>query len=311
MKDVEKTIKKIKALEIQGATAVARATVQAFIDYGRKLKLPPKKFIIEIERMGEELAYARPTEPLAQNALRFILNTFQSGKDPGESLERAGLTFLDLLETSRKRVIQSGINSISKIIYKFKRGRGFEILTHCHSSTVEKIINGVWQKEKNKFRVFATETRPLFQGRITAKNLAKAGIDVTMVTDSAAPFLISEASGKELMMDLVLIGCDAILPDGSCFNKIGSYSIALSANREKVPVYVAANLLKFSAEWTPLEIRSEKEIWPDAPKGLEIINFAFDAVPREFITGYITEFGVIKSEHIYQTVKKQYPWLIK
>jgi translation initiation factor 2B subunit (eIF-2B alpha/beta/delta family) len=130
-----------------------------------------------------------------------------------------------------------------------------------------------------------------------------------MVVDSAAPFLISKESGRELMMDLVLIGCDTILPDGACFNKIGSFSIALSAHREKVPVYVAASLLKFSREWIPIEMRREKEIWPGAPKGLEILNFAFDLVPREFISGYITEFGIIKPEHIYRTVKQHYPWL--
>ncbi len=310
MKDVEKIVKQIKALKIQGAMAVARAAVLTLINYGRKLKLPPKKFISEIERAGRELAFARPTEPLAQNGLRFIVDTLQLKKNLKENLEQAGLTFLDMLETARKRTEKNGFDFISKIIHKYKRGEYFEILTHCHSSTVEDILIRAWQKEKNKFRVFATETRPLFQGRITAKNLRKAGIDVTMVADSAAPFLISKASGKELMMDLVLVGCDAILPDGSCFNKIGSYSIALSANQEKVPVYVAANLLKFASEWTPIEIRREEEIWPGAPKGLKIINFAFDAVPREFITGYITEFGVIKPEHVYQTVKKYYPWLI-
>lgn len=310
MQDVKKIIKQIKTLKIQGATAVARAAVKALIDYGRKLKLPSRKFISEIERVGRELVFARPTEPLAQNALRFILDALRSKKNLKENLERAGLTFLDMLETARKRAEKNGFDFISKIIHKYKRGGHFEILTHCHSSTVEKIIAKTWQKEKNKFRVFATETRPLFQGRVTAKNLIHAGVDVTMVADSAAPFLISKMSGKELMMDLILIGCDAILPDGSCFNKIGSYSLALSADREKVPVYIAANLLKFAAEWAPLEIRSEKEIWPGAPKGLKIINFSFDAVPREFIAGYVTEFGIIKPERIYQTVKKYYSWLI-
>lgn len=310
MRNIERTIKHIKTLQIQGATAVARAVLEALLDFGRKLKLSPKAFRSELEKVGRELAFARPTEPLAQNALRFILDGLRIKKNPKESLEQVGLTFLDMLEMAEKRLEKNGLDFLSKIIHKYKRGEYFEILTHCHSRTVEKILVSAWQKERKKFRVFVTETRPLFQGRITARNLRQIGVDVTMVSDNAAPFLISRASGKELMMDLVLIGCDAILPDGSCFNKVGSYGITLSANWEKVPVYVAASLLKFSSEWMPIEMRSEKEIWPGAPKGLQILNFAFDAVPREFITGYVTEFGIIKPEHIYQTIKKYYPWLI-
>jgi translation initiation factor 2B subunit (eIF-2B alpha/beta/delta family) len=75
MRNIKETIKEIKALEIQGATAVARTAVWALIDYGRKLKLLPQKFIYEIRRADRELAFARSTEPLVQNALRFIFNS--------------------------------------------------------------------------------------------------------------------------------------------------------------------------------------------------------------------------------------------
>jgi ribose 1,5-bisphosphate isomerase len=182
-----------------------------------------------------------------------------------------------------------------------------DILTHCHSWLVEQIL--IKSKEDGKkIKVYNTETRPLFQGRITSQELLKAGISTTMVADSSAGFLLSHFSGKELMMDKVILGADAILSDGSIINKIGSFGIGVVAKEEGIPLYIASTLLKFhDKSWIKIEKRDPQELWPQAPVGLKIINFAFDRIPAEYITGgIICEEGIIKPNQAKMLAKKNY-----
>ena len=272
---VQKVKKDIQDLEkVQGASNVALIIISTL----KKVK--------DKRKAAKVLLSARPTEPLAQNLVKYVLknNDFDGAKE--------------IIENTRDRAAFHAAKLIKK---------NDNIMTHCHSSTVIRAL----EKAKNKkIKVFHTETRPLFQGRRTAKDLIKLGISATMVVDSSNGFLISQYSGKNLMMDKVMIGCDAILEDGSIINKIGSFEMAATANIEKIPVYIISPLLKFhNKDWIKIEQRSAKEVWKNAPKKLKIINFAFDKVPAKYITGIICEFGVIKPKDVKKTIKKHYPWL--
>lgn len=132
-----------------------------------------------------------------------------------------------------------------------------------------------------------------------------------MITDDTAPFFVDNLYESDTHIDMVIIGSDAIKINGNVYNKVGSFAIALSARHSKIPVYVVGSLLKVDMENTvKIEQRSGKELRSDAPKGLKIINYAFDMVPAKFITGIITEYGIIKPKDIKQAVKKHYPWMI-
>ena len=134
----------------------------------------------------------------------------------------------------------------------------------------------------------------------------------TMIVDDAAPFFVDNMYESHVKVDMVIIGCDNIKIDGSIYNKIGSFAIALSAWHSKIPVYVVGSLIKVDMEKkVEIEKRSSKEVRPEAPKGLEIINYAFDMVPAKFITGIITEFGIIKPKDLKKAVKKYCPWMTK
>jgi methylthioribose-1-phosphate isomerase len=140
----------------------------------------------------------------------------------------------------------------------------------------------------------------------------KAGVPNTMIVDDSAPFFVDNMYESHIDIDMVIIGSDAIKMDGSVYNKIGSFSIALAAWHSKIPVYVVGSLTKIDTENTvKIEQRPGKEVRADAPKGLDIINYAFDMVPAKFITGIITEYGIIKPKDIKKVVKKQYPWMMK
>jgi translation initiation factor 2B subunit (eIF-2B alpha/beta/delta family) len=187
-----------------------------------------------------------------------------------------------------------------------------KVFTHCHSSTVEALIIELSKNDK-EFEVVCTETRPMFQGRKTAKNLLNAGVKTTMIADSAGEsFIIGRGS---VPIEVVLIGCDQITAKGHAINKIGSWGMGIAAHYADKPLYVVTPLLKVDPysfhHDVEIEVREDSELWEDAPKGLHMYNPAFEIVDNMLITGYVTEFGIIKPNDIDKVVKEKYPWLLK
>ncbi len=307
MKKIKKLILDIKNIKIQGATNVCLATLEILkLTAEKNKKLPLNKFLKKTKNIAKKASLIRVTEPMAQNAIKYVFYNLEKNNPKNTTaalklIDKYTNEFIKTLKKNKAKLFKNG----TKIIKKNNK-----ILTHCHSSAVENIL--INSKSK-KIKVFNTETRPLFQGRITAQNLTKAGIDTTMLVDSAADFFISKHSGKKLMMDKVIIGCDSISWDGSIVNKIGSYGIGLSCKYNKIPLYIAGNLFKDDSDnIINIEIREDSEIWKKRDqKHFDIINFAFDYIPAEFITGIICEFGILKPKDIKKTVCKFYPWLIK
>ena len=301
-----KTIRDIKNLRIQGATAIAREALKSLAEFGRDLHSDGHRYIVQIDKAAAKLASARPTEPLLHNGLSYAKSKLrQAGQTDNQylsmTLGKAVAEWLALIQKAEDVAIAKGTKLIKK---------GSNVFTHCHSSLVEKILENAWQDKQ--FNVFNTETRPRYQGRITAKNLLKAGLPVTMVADSASDFLISKHSGRELMMDIIIIGADSISHKGDVYNKIGSYGIALAAYEAGIPLYIAASALKMDADdKIEIELRDEGELWKQRPRNLEILNFAFDMIPAKFITGIICEFGIVKPGQLKIKIAKEYPWLLQ
>jgi len=307
MKTIKQTFKKIKSLKVQGATAVARTTIKALKDYSLRVKANNvANWKKDFKKAADYLLSARPTEPMAQNGVKYIFSQLNLAKpknvvEARNETKKAADDFLKTMKLAAELTIKNGRTII--------KAKDDDILTHCHSWLVEQILIKA-KKNKKNFKVYNTETRPLYQGRITSKKLLQAKIPTTMVADSSAGFLISHYSGKDLMMDKIILGADAVLPDGSVINKIGSFGIGSIAYREKVPLYIATTLLKFHPKsWIKIERRSPKELWPNAPKNLKIINFAFDRIPMKYITGIICEAGVIKPSQVKTYMKKIYPFI--
>lgn len=307
-KKIRQLFQKIQEVKIQGATEISLAILSGMRDYGlRQREKNTQKWQEKIEAVGSYLLSARSTEPLAQNGVRFVLNTLkhQSKKDL-VARKKSLVTVVDHFIALDKSAHQS-IQIFGQTVLAERKN----ILTHCHSSTVEGVFREA-RKGNKKFKVFNTETRPLFQGRITAKNLLEYGIPVTMITDSAAPFFASSFSGDDYAMDLFIIGADAILKDGGAVNKTGSFGISLAASQNNVPVYIASSLLKFYPYCRiEIEQRKKEEVWANAPAELEIINPSFDYIPASQITGFITEAGIIRPLAVEATVKQIYPWMSK
>ncbi len=180
------------------------------------------------------------------------------------------------------------------------------VLTHCNAGSLATVAYGTAlgviraAKESGKrLSVIATETRPVMQGsRLTAFELLHDGIDVSLITDTAVGHMMAMGA-----INHVIVGADRVLHTGHVFNKIGTYQVAVLANKHNVPFYVAAPLSTFDFESNPddviIEDRSADEVVRVgrkrlAPKGVRIFNPAFDMTPPELITGIITEKGVLK-----------------
>ncbi len=317
-KELDRIFKDVKALQLQGATSVAKTVVDAVIRGQEKIiaGLSNKDdFVLRMKEIAKKLAWAQPTETMAQNILGFIIFELQdpevkSINDCKKIFKERTSELRNIIEENEEQFTKNGLELMRSSI---KKSRSLNILTHCHSSGVRSILRAA--NNNVDFRVFNTETRPVFLGRTTAKKMVDDGIDVTMIIDSAAPFVVSNKSGSKFSVDMVLMGSDAVTLNGAAINKIGSYGISLSAFHEKIPLYIVVSLLKikkgvYNILDIPIEIRSCNEVWENAPRGLDIVNLAFDVIPSEFITGFITEFGILKPEEIKDVVTKNYPRLL-
>ncbi|MGZ4851278.1 MAG: translation initiation factor eIF-2B, partial [Candidatus Bathyarchaeia archaeon] len=157
------------------------------------------------------------------------------------------------------------------------------------------------------FKVICTETRPAYQGRITANELVGLGIETTFIVDSAARSFMGN-------VDVVIVGADAITSEGNVVNKIGSSSIAVLANEARVPFYVVSELLKFDPETLKgecerIEQRNPAEVWSEAPSKLIVRNPAFDVTPNRYIHGLICEEGIIAPQSVVEIIRLRYPWV--
>ncbi len=185
---------------------------------------------------------------------------------------------------------------------------GETLLTHCNAGALATSGFGTalapmfWaaQVQGKQIAVFADETRPLLQGsRLTAWELQKAGIPVTLICDNMAGSVL--ASGK---VQRIIVGADRIAANGDAANKIGTYPLAVLARYHDVPFYVAAPFSTIDAATAtgadiPIEERSPQEVAQvgstvTAPSDINVYNPAFDVTPAELITAYITDRGVFE-----------------
>ncbi|MDD3159613.1 MAG: S-methyl-5-thioribose-1-phosphate isomerase [Candidatus ainarchaeum sp.] len=279
---VKKTVQDIKSLKIQGASNVRKKAVDALMKASTNSKLNnPLEFRKEFLTNSELLFYARPTEPELRTAIRIFKKSIAQKdltvKQMKEKLQKTDYDY----EASRKKAKELIVMHGAKLIPK-----NSTILTICHSSTVVDILI---KAKKNIKQVYCLETRPLYQGRITAKELSDAGLNVTLLVDNAASTVLKKC-------DFFFSGADAILADGDVINKIGTNQISYACKRYDTKHYVCASTHKFEAvtffgEQEPIEQRAVKEIFEKKAK-FSILNPAFDRTDSSTIEGIITEKGV-------------------
>jgi len=203
------------------------------------------------------------------------------------------------------RRLKESIQQIAEIGARRLRD-GDVIMTHSYSSSVLAILERAHENGK-RLRVFVTETRPELKGRDVARELAGAGIETTLIIDSAVSHFIEDA-------DKVIVGAEAVAANGAIVNKIGTATIAAVAHRARVRVFVAASTYKFSpetmfGELITIEERDSSSVLDDSQmkklSNLHVRNPAFDVTSPEDIDLIITERGVIPPQAAVMIVREQ------
>jgi ribose 1,5-bisphosphate isomerase len=305
VENLKATAEQIRKLQIQGARNVAIAAIKALQTLAEQTKAKTKTELIdELKRAQVVLFESRETEPLMRNAVRWIIN--QAEDCSAEKVETIAelvvgnvSLFLQNLDASRECTAEIGAKRIRD---------GMLVATHCHSSTVTRMIAKAKADGKN-FSVICTETRPAFQGRITAGEMVDLGIETIFIVDSAARSYMGN-------VDLVVVGADAITSEGNVVNKIGTSGIAVLAHEARKPFYVVSELLKFDPEtlggaYEKIEQRNPAEVWSEAPPKLSVRNPAFDVTPNQYINGIICEEGVLPPQSVTEVMRRAYPWVFK
>lgn len=310
----------IKTLSVRGAPAIGIAAAMGAVLGIRNFAGDNRTALFDkLDEVGEYLASSRPTAVNLAWALERLSRHARSlDTDDVATIKAALLDEAKRIRDEDAAMCRAiGQNGESLI----KPGSG--VLTHCNAGSLATAEYGtalapmyVAHEKGRSFRVFADETRPLLQGaRLTAWELGRAGIDVTLLCDNMAGSLMRE--GK---VDLVITGADRIAANGDVANKIGTYALAVLAKAHDIPFYVAAPSSTFDLSVSdgaaiPIEHRNPDEIRcgfgsQTAPQDVPCYCPAFDITPAGLIAGIVTEKGVIRpvsEEEIARTIGDSAP----
>lgn len=292
---VEQKLEQISRDQEHGAAFLAREALQVVaLAADESLALDSEAFLKEVARLGCRLILLRPSmsSPIANAVVRAFDEISQEAqiRDTVSSLREATRRITDrLIAVSHENVNRAAEQACQLVPEKAT------VLTHSYSETCLLALRAC--KHKNP-RVYVTESRPLCEGRKTAAALRDDGFDVTLLTDAQAGRFIAET-------DLVLVGADTVLPDGSVVNKIGTYLIALAANDKDVPFHVVCDTWKFRIEGgvPQLEENSPGEVVPN-PEAMPARNVYFDITPGRLVTSLITGEGEIAPSQVAAKIEK-------
>jgi len=296
--------KAIRTMIVRGAPAIGVTAGYGLYLGIRSFRGTPKNFQLKLFKEARYLDSSRPTARNLAYALERILSKV--------ALHRAKhIEHLKKMILEEARQIHEDDILICRSIGKFG-SKLFKphsrILTHCNAGGLATSGYGTalavffaMKEKKIPFFVYADETRPLLQGaRLTAWELFKSKIPSTLICDNMAASLMR--AGK---IDGVVVGADRIAMNGDTANKIGTYGVAVLAKVHAIPFYIAAPSTTFdlkakAGKDIPIEERSHDEVSVMngkrlAPKGMKIFNPAFDVTPHQYISGIITEAGVLRA----------------
>jgi methylthioribose-1-phosphate isomerase len=300
----QQVISAIKSMAIRGAPAIGVAGAMALALGAKTIQAAdPQTFRRKFVRLCQQVKTARPTASNLGWAVEKIYSVVAENPQADVS---------ELQDLIWKRADDILREDVAVNIEMGKWGkeiipRGARILTYCNAGalatadygTAVGVIRAAHEVDPS-IEVYACETRPFLQGaRLTAFELVRSGIPVTLITDNSVGSLMQQNK-----VDVVVVGADRIAANGDTANKIGTYMVAALAHIHNVPFYVAAPRSTIDSSISdgtgiPIEQRDTKEVThfhgrQVAPEGVAALNAAFDVTPNKYIAGIITEVGILR-----------------
>ena len=295
----------IYKLKVRGAPAIGIAAAYGiYICIKREPFTSPAGLVERFRQLKEYLVSARPTAVNLEAALVRMERVLQSVE--GKTVETIKVDLLreafEIRSEDAAACRQIGEHCLSLL----KPGMG--ILTHCNAGHLAVSEYGtalapiyLGEERGYHFHVFADETRPLLQGaRLTAYELQKAGVDVTLICDNMASSVMQKG-----WVQAVVVGCDRVAANGDVANKIGTSGVAILARHYGIPFYVLGptstiDMACPDGQSIRIEERSAEEVttmWYAqrmAPADVRVYNPSFDVTPHELVTAIITERGIFR-----------------
>jgi len=309
MKRCDEVASAIKEMKIRGAPLIGVAAAHGLALTACHSKAKDRDELIEeMKGSAEVLRKSRPTAVNLFWAVDRILEraeeTLGNATDVAEAVVDEAQKMADEDVEVNRKMGEHGARLIKN---------GDVVLTHCNAGSLATVdygtalgvIRAAWEKGK-KIRVVATETRPKLQGaRLTAYELKRDGVPVTLITDSMVGYIMSKQ-----LVNRVLVGADRIVQD-AVINKIGTYTVAVLAHEHDIPFYVAAPRSTFDLNQTSedvvLEERNPEEVTHFghqriAPSGIDVLNPAFDITPMKYVDAIICETGVFSPNELEKSM---------
>ena len=303
----------IKKLEVRGAPLIGVTAAYGLAMYAQQIET--NSYISFKDKIHENIVYlqsSRPTAVNLENALTIMEDSIENAQSVNEAKVILQNKAIEIHKEDENICESIGIHG-DKLL-----SNNSKVLTICNagllatSSSYGTALSPVYKAaEANKnIEVFACETRPVLQGaRLTSFELTYNNIPTTVITDNMIGWLFSTHA-----IDVVFVGCDRVAINGDFANKIGTYTLAVLAKEHGVPFYVCmpSTTIDFQSKNGDefiIEQRDADEIrnlWFEKPmvaKDAKILNPAFDSTPSRYVTGYITEKGIIKPPFIEETFK--------
>lgn len=299
----QQVINAIKKMAIRGAPAVGVAGAMALTLGSRTIQAAdPQTFRTKFVRLCQQVRSARPTG----NNLSWAVERVYSVVVENPTADVPSLQ--KLIRTAADQILREDVETNLAMGSWGKQviPKGATVLTYCNAGalatadygTAIGVIRAAHASDPS-IQVISCETRPFLQGsRLTVYELMRAGIQVTLITDNAVGSMMQQKK-----IDVVVVGADRIAGNGDTANKIGTYMVAVLASTHSIPFYVAAPRSTIDptiadGSLIPIEQRDPREVTqlfgrPVAPKGARALNPAFDVTPSKFITGIITEVGIL------------------
>jgi len=299
----------INDMKLRGAPllGVAAAYGLALTAYHSKAKAK-NALMKELEASAEILRKTRPTAVNLFWAVNRVLEKARQTQEDAETVVQKVVQEAKLMADEDVSVNHRIGEHGSKLV-----NDNDIVLTHCNAGSLATVDYGTAlavvraaSEQGKHVKVIATETRPKLQGaRLTAYELKKDGIPVTLITDNMVGYVMSKK-----LVNKVILGADRIVKD-AVINKIGTYTIAVLAHEHKIPFYVAAPTSTFDltheAKDVTIEERNPKEVTHIgskriAPKDVDVLNPSFDITPMKYVTAVICEKGILPANEIAKNI---------
>ncbi len=303
LESAESVAEAIKQLQVRGAPLIGIAAAMGLVAGLREQRAASRdKFLTRLKELAGMLGTARPTAVNLRWALERMVRVAEETSGAGADLwERLRVEATTIWEEDRamcRKIGEYGLTILPD---------GANVLTHCNTGALA--TGGIGtalapiylaHEQGRRIHVYVDETRPMLQGsRLTAWELMHAGIACTLITDGTPATLMRQAK-----VDVVLVGADRICTNGDFANKIGTYGLAVLARHHGVPFYCAAPCSSVDTslaegDLIPIEQRAATEVTmlagrATAPEGMPALNPAFDVTPARYVTGFITDRGIVQ-----------------